>query len=64
MNRRAMKQTVCQEAALVIENAIDSGWEFGQGMTEADAGRYEAALWELILELRRRGGDRPDLTSD
>ena len=58
MNRRAMKRKVCQEAALVIQNALDSGWEYWQGMTEADADRYEAALWEIIGELRRRGGSR------
>ena len=55
MNRRAMKRKVCQEAALVIENAIDSGWHFWDGLTDADAVRYERELWDLIEELRRRG---------
>ena len=56
MNRRAAKRQVCCEASLVLENAIDSGWEYWDGKTVADADRWETAMRELIVELRRRGG--------
>ena len=55
MNKRETKRKVCLEASLVLENSITAGWEFWDGMTEADADRYEQALWDLIEELRRRG---------
>lgn len=55
MNKRETKRLVCHEASLVLENAIDSGWEYWQGMTDEDAARWETALSELVEELRRRG---------
>ena len=55
MNKRQFKRQVCFEAALVLQNAIDSGWEYDDGKTEAEVLRWESGMRELIDELHRRG---------
>ncbi len=55
MNQRAAKRLVCHEASLVLENAMEAGWEYWDGKTEVDTDRWETAMRELIEELHMRG---------
>lgn len=55
VNAREIKRRAWWDAAAVLQNAIDSGWEWEKGLSDADALRFGKALGEVVAEMERKG---------
>lgn len=55
MNKREAKKLAWWRGAAILQNAIESGWETEDGLSEEDAVRFEAALAEVIKDMERKG---------
>ena len=59
MNKRQAKQMACTHAGLIVQNALEAGWDIDSWFTnDADTDRFDEAIGEVIDELLTRGRGR------